>query len=178
MRLGRRTFSPPGGVPGHRVTISLGSLGTLPSPGIRVSASACFDSAAAANPSPIIVRRSIEPSHYFARNITPFSFCGQGVLFAAMKLCLAFLFLFVAHAAMAADDGPAYGPQLEGYAYPFPVQHYRFQSQGVAMDMAYMDVKPAAPNGHAVVLLHGKNFCAATWDGSIRALSAAGYRVI
>ena len=32
---------------------------------------------------------------------------------------------------------------LEGYDYPFPVQHYRFTSQGVAMDMAYMDVKPA-----------------------------------
>ena len=46
------------------------------------------------------------------------------------------------------------------------------------MDMAYMDVRPATPNGHAVVLLHGKNFCAATWEGSIRALSGAGYRVI
>ena len=75
-------------------------------------------------------------------------------------------------------DGPAYGPQLEGYDYPFPVQHYRFQSQGQAMDMAYMDVKPAQPNGHSIVLLHGKNFCSATWVGSIKALSAAGYRVI
>jgi pimeloyl-ACP methyl ester carboxylesterase len=28
------------------------------------------------------------------------------------------------------------------------------------------------------VLLHGKNFCAATWESQIRALSAAGYRVI
>ena len=46
------------------------------------------------------------------------------------------------------------------------------------MDMAYMDVKPATPNGHTVVLLHGKNFCSATWEGSIRALSGAGYRVI
>src|SRR6201985_1751930 len=78
----------------------------------------------------------------------------------------------------AAQDGPAYGPLLEGYDYPFPVRHYRFQSQGVAMDMAYMDVKPAQPNGHSVVLLHGKNFCSATWVGSIKALSAAGYRVI
>jgi len=77
-----------------------------------------------------------------------------------------------------ADDGPAYGPMLEGYAYPFPVQHYRFESQGMAMDMAYMDVRPATPNGHVVVLLHGKNFCAATWEGSIKTLTAAGYRVI
>jgi pimeloyl-ACP methyl ester carboxylesterase len=105
-----------------------------------------------------------------------------------MKSLLAFAFLLLASAALA-QDGPAYGPQLEGYAYPFPLQHYRFQSQGVAMDMAYMDVKPAAPGASAragatnkeadvVVLLHGKNFCAATWEGSIRALSGAGYRVI
>ena len=44
--------------------------------------------------------------------------------------------------------------------------------------MAYMDVKPAAPNGGTVVLLHGKNFCAATWQDTIGALSEAGYRVI
>ena len=46
------------------------------------------------------------------------------------------------------------------------------------MDMAYMDVKPAQPNGHTVVLLHGKNFCAATWEGTIKVLTDAGYRVI
>src|ERR1700749_974544 len=88
------------------------------------------------------------------------------------------LFLFLIVSPAYADDGPAYGPMLEGYDYPHPVSHYRFQSQGVAMDMAYMDVKPANPNGHSVVLLHGKNFCAATWEGSIKALTGAGYRVI
>jgi pimeloyl-ACP methyl ester carboxylesterase len=93
-----------------------------------------------------------------------------------MKPYLALALLILASAASA--DEAAYGPQLEGYAYPFALQHYRFQSQGTAMDMAYMDVKPKTPNGHTVVLLHGKNFCAATWEGSIRALSGAGYRVI
>jgi pimeloyl-ACP methyl ester carboxylesterase len=88
------------------------------------------------------------------------------------------LTLLLLAAPAAAQDGPAYGPQLEGYDYPFPVQHYHFQSQGMAMDMAYMEVKPAQPNGHSVVLLHGKNFCSATWAGSIKALSTAGYRVI
>ena len=77
-----------------------------------------------------------------------------------------------------ADDGPAYGPMLEGYAYPHPLSHYRFTSQGVAMDMAYMDVAAPKPNGRTIVLLHGKNFCAATWEASIQTLSAAGYRVI
>ncbi|MGA2125585.1 MAG: alpha/beta hydrolase [Xanthobacteraceae bacterium] len=78
----------------------------------------------------------------------------------------------------AADEGPAYGAQLEGFSYPWPVSQYRFPSQGEALDMAYMDVKPPVPNGRVVVLLHGKNFCAATWQASIGVLSEAGYRVI
>ncbi len=77
-----------------------------------------------------------------------------------------------------AAPAPAYGPELQGFAYPWPVSHFRFTSQGVPLDMAYLDVKPATPNGRTVVLLHGKNFCAATWQGSITALTAAGYRVI
>src|SRR3954463_8486035 len=54
----------------------------------------------------------------------------------------------------------------------------KFQSQGQALEMAYMDVKSSTPNGRAAVLLHGKNFCAATWGSTIKALSQAGYRVI
>jgi pimeloyl-ACP methyl ester carboxylesterase len=81
--------------------------------------------------------------------------------------------------AAAADDEQAYGPQLEGFEYPWPVGHFSFTSQGQALDMAYMDVKPtAASNGETVVLLHGKNFCAATWQETIAALTARGYRVI
>jgi len=81
-------------------------------------------------------------------------------------------------AAVAGDDEAAYGPQLEGFDYPWPVAHFSFTSQGEALDMAYMDVKPATPNGKVAALLHGKNFCAATWQDTITALSAAGYRVI
>jgi pimeloyl-ACP methyl ester carboxylesterase len=88
------------------------------------------------------------------------------------------VFSLMALAPAAGQDAPAYGPMLEGYDYPYPVAHYRFTSQGEAMDMAYMDVKAANPNGKTVVLLHGKNFCAATWVGTIKALTAAGYRVI
>jgi pimeloyl-ACP methyl ester carboxylesterase len=80
--------------------------------------------------------------------------------------------------ARAADDEPAYGPQLQGFEYPWPVSRFTFTSQGEALDMAYMDVKPATPNGGAVVLLHGKNFCAATWQDTITVLSKTGYRVI
>jgi pimeloyl-ACP methyl ester carboxylesterase len=82
------------------------------------------------------------------------------------------------HPAVAADDGPAYGPQLQGFDYPWPLFHVSFTSQGEALDMAYMDVKPATPNGKIVVLLHGKNFCAATWQDTIAVLREQGYRVI
>ncbi len=78
-----------------------------------------------------------------------------------------------------ADAPPAYGPQLEGFDYPWPVQHFRFTSQGEALDMAYMDVPPAGPpNGKVAVLLHGKNFCAATWQETVAVLTGRGYRVV
>jgi len=81
--------------------------------------------------------------------------------------------------AAAAENEPAYGPQLEGFDYPWPVSHFSFTSQGEALDMAYLDVKPtAAANGETAVLLNGKNFCAATWQETITALTARGYRVI
>lgn len=45
--------------------------------------------------------------------------------------------------------------------------------------MAYMDVAPQGrANGRAAVLMHGKNFCGATWETTIAALSGAGYRVV
>ncbi|WP_373992069.1 alpha/beta fold hydrolase [Duganella sp. BuS-21] len=72
-----------------------------------------------------------------------------------------------------------YGPQLEGFAYPHPLHKYSFASQGLNLQMAYMDVAPAgAANGKTVLLLHGKNFCGATWEQTITALSLAGYRVV
>ena len=81
-------------------------------------------------------------------------------------------------AARADEDTAAYGPQLQGFDYPWPVSDYSFTSQGDKLDMAYMDVQPEKPNGHVVVLLHGKNFCAATWQATIGALAEAGFRVI
>jgi pimeloyl-ACP methyl ester carboxylesterase len=76
------------------------------------------------------------------------------------------------------EKAPAYGPELEGFDYPFPVQHFAFTSQRQSLQMAYLDVKPDRPNGQTAVLLHGKNFCAATWEPTIKDLVAAGYRVI
>ena len=75
-------------------------------------------------------------------------------------------------------DTPAYGLELQGFDYPFPVAEFRFPSQRQALHMAYLDVRPASANGRTAVLLHGKNFCAATWRSTIDVLTAAGYRVV
>jgi pimeloyl-ACP methyl ester carboxylesterase len=101
----------------------------------------------------------------------------KSALLSALSVAVT-VFLVSPSSVAAEDEGPAYGPELQGFEYPWPLQHLRFTSQGEALDMAYMDVKPAQPNGHVVVLLHGKNFCAATWQGTITVLSEAGYRVI
>ena len=71
------------------------------------------------------------------------------------------------------------GADLERFDYPYPVRWYEAQSQSVGVRMAYLDVAPTArANGTTLVLLHGKNFCAATWGETARALAAQGYRVI
>ncbi|KFE52317.1 alpha/beta fold hydrolase [Pseudomonas syringae] len=76
-------------------------------------------------------------------------------------------------------DTPSYGKQLEGFQYPHPLSKFEFESQGKKLEMGYMDVAAQnKANGKTVVLLHGKNFCAATWEDSIKALSGAGYRVV
>jgi pimeloyl-ACP methyl ester carboxylesterase len=76
------------------------------------------------------------------------------------------------------QDGPAYGPELRGFDYPYPVSKFSLTSQRQVVSMAYMDVPAKQPNGRTVVLLHGKNFCAATWKETIDTLSDAGFRVI
>lgn len=85
--------------------------------------------------------------------------------------------LFVSVAARS-EEGPAYGAELESFDYPAPVQRYRFESQRQPVQMAYIDLRPQQPNGRTAVLLHGKNFCAATWEGTMRVLQQQGYRVI
>lgn len=98
-----------------------------------------------------------------------------------MKLFLALLFICSSLVAVAAEPTPAqpvYGPRLEGFEYPYPTQTFAFKSQQQDVEMVFMDIKPATPNGRTIVLMHGKNFCAATWEGSIKALVAGGYRVV
>lgn len=81
--------------------------------------------------------------------------------------------------AIALANAPSYGPNLEGFDYPHPVASFEFTSQGKDVKMDYMDVKATGQaNGRTVVLMHGKNFCAASWESSIKVLTQAGYRVV
>ncbi|MFJ2365988.1 alpha/beta fold hydrolase [Pseudomonas sp. NPDC087697] len=94
-------------------------------------------------------------------------------------LWLSGLLLTLALPTLAHAEGPAYGPELQGFDYPYTVKHFAFESQGKSLQMGYMDVAASGKaNGRSVVLMHGKNFCGASWDSSIKALSDAGYRVI
>jgi len=74
---------------------------------------------------------------------------------------------------------PPLGIALEGFEYPFPVSFFPVRINGEELRVAYMDVAPTGPvNGHAVLLLHGRNFPSSYWAPTIKALSAAGYRVV
>ena len=83
------------------------------------------------------------------------------------------MLLFLGTRALAADD-----LRLESFAYPFPVQVYSFSSQQQKVEMAYMDLPPAAPVQGVVVLLHGKNFSGAYWQETAEALRRDGFRVV
>jgi pimeloyl-ACP methyl ester carboxylesterase len=105
------------------------------------------------------------------------------IVFMKLFLLVSTLFLanivtpFIACAQSLPVDA-VYGPELEGYSYPYPIEYFEFKSQGVDMRMAYMDIRPKSENGTTIVLLHGKNFCAATWVGTAQFLVEHGYRVI
>jgi len=93
-----------------------------------------------------------------------------------MKKILMLLCLMVNMTAKA--DLPVYGPQLQGFAYPEAVRYFDFIAQTQPIQMAYLDYPAAKSNAPNVVLLHGKNFCAATWHETALKLQQSGMRVI
>jgi pimeloyl-ACP methyl ester carboxylesterase len=99
-------------------------------------------------------------------------------MFAAVVLVSALWLSSLGAPVALAEGEPSYGPELQGFEYPYPVVQFEFSSQQERLRMAYMDVHPKTANGRTAVLFHGKNFCAATWIGTIDTLAAAGYRVI
>ncbi len=81
--------------------------------------------------------------------------------------------------ATASAAEPPLGIALEALDYPYPVAFLSQTIEGEELRLAYMDVPPSgAPNGRAVLLLHGRNFPASYWEPVITALAAAGYRVV
>ena len=87
-------------------------------------------------------------------------------------------FLLLSFAAPFTQAEEVYGPELEGFDYPWPEFRFHFTSQRQSVQMAYLELMPEKPNGRTAVLLHGKNFCSATWEGTLRFLQQQGYRVI
>ena len=80
--------------------------------------------------------------------------------------------------AQPADWGPM-SPSMEDVPYPHSVSFLSFTMYGQDVRMAYMDVAPnGAANGRVVVLLHGGNFFAEYWKGTIEALRNEGFRVL
>lgn len=69
-------------------------------------------------------------------------------------------------------------PSTWNFTYPWPVKHQLLTSQNATLSMAYMDIQPSSPPTSTIVLLHGKNFCGATWEDTARRLLAQNYRVI
>ena len=78
-----------------------------------------------------------------------------------------------------ASSDPRFDAELSAYPYRFPVRFVELASQRQTVKMAYMDAPATSqPNGHTVLLLHGKNFSASYWEPTIRFLTERGYRVI
>lgn len=104
---------------------------------------------------------------------------GHPARLSGAALLLAGLLGVAGMAVASGGNDAAYGPRLEGFDYPHPVHTHAFESQRQQVEMIYLDVAPTGEaNGRTALLLHGKNFCAATWEQTITALAQAGYRVI
>lgn len=103
----------------------------------------------------------------------------RGLFAGAALVGMATMGMPVPNKATAAEPAAIdFGAMLERFTYPFPVQTMTVDIVGQPATMAFMDVAAPRPNGRTVVLMHGKNFCGATWETTIGSLTAAGYRVL
>ena len=93
-----------------------------------------------------------------------------------MKKIIALFCLAISCGAQA--DAPVYGPELQGFEYPAPVLSFNFVAYRQPIQMAYLNYPSSKPKAPVAVLMHGKNFCAATWHATALVLQKAGMRVI
>ncbi len=103
----------------------------------------------------------------------------------------AFLLSLVSNATLADIDWPEVPPteapahwgavsaNFEEIPYPYPVRFLELNRFQQDIRMAYMDVPPSGrANGQTVFIQHGMNFYSEAYTPTIKALSAAGFRVI
>jgi pimeloyl-ACP methyl ester carboxylesterase len=103
----------------------------------------------------------------------------------------AFLLSLVSNATLADIDWPEVPPaeapahwgavsaNFEEIPYPYPVHFLELNRFQQDIRMAYMDVPPSGrANGQTVFIQHGMNFYSEAYTPTIKALSAAGFRVI
>jgi pimeloyl-ACP methyl ester carboxylesterase len=95
------------------------------------------------------------------------------------RVIAAFSIAFALLVPSLASAAEPYGIGLEGFAYPHPVSMLPLPNEAEALRMAYMDVKPAAnANGPHDPAAARRNFPSSYWEPTIKALTAAGYRVV
>jgi pimeloyl-ACP methyl ester carboxylesterase len=76
-------------------------------------------------------------------------------------------------------DWGAVSISLEEIPYPYPVRFLHRNLYGQDVRIAYMDAAPTGTaNGRTVVLLHGSSYYSWYWEDTMRALTAAGFRVV
>jgi len=103
----------------------------------------------------------------------------------------ALLLSLVSNATLADIDWPEVPPaeapahwgavsaNFEEIPYPYPVHFLELNRFQQDIRMAYMDVPPSGrANGQTVFIQHGMNFYSEAYTPTIKALSAAGFRVI
>lgn len=93
------------------------------------------------------------------------------------KFCF-ILFSLVALVSQALATPPVkYNKELDGFAYPFEVKTFNFNSQNKTLKMRYMDIGDKNAK-KTIVLLHGKNFSGYYWERVANDLLERNYRVI
>lgn len=93
------------------------------------------------------------------------------------KYCFILFSLVVVMSQAFATTTVKYNKELDGFAYPFEVKTFDFNSQNKTLKMRYMDIGDKNAK-KTIVLLHGKNFAGYYWESVAKDLLKNNYRVI
>lgn len=93
------------------------------------------------------------------------------------KYCFILFSLVVVMSQAFATTTVKYNKELDGFAYPFEVKTFDFNSQNKTLKMRYMDIGDKNAK-KTIVLLHGKNFAGYYWESVANDLVNSNYRVI